>query len=92
MAAGSGQPVVLTRRGQAVARISSLGDEDTPPRYALGPLRGSVEMHGSFDDLVADLDQLRRERGATLDSRIDVLGGRLAGSAASSPARRKRRG
>ncbi len=72
----TGQPVVLTKRGRPVARITP---EPPPARGrhggydALGELRGTVQMNGTFAELVAATRKLRREGARNLAARADLF-------------------
>jgi prevent-host-death family protein len=75
----TGQPIVLTRRGRAVARITpDVAPSADEPRDALGPLRGTVRLRGSFGDLQRSIRALRTEFAASLGRRAVLVsrGGR----------------
>ena len=62
----TGQPVVLTRRGRAVARIAPepVAEVATAPqrRDGFAALRGTLRMNCSFDALVQAVHELRESR------------------------------
>jgi len=66
----TGRPVVLTRRGRPVARIAP---EPAPAANvredAFAALRGTVRLHGSFDDLQQTVRSLRGEFARSLERR-----------------------
>lgn len=68
----TGQPVVLTRRGRAVARIApEPGTEPgrKRPRDAFAELRGTVRLHGDLDGVQSAIRALRMELSRSLDRR-----------------------
>jgi len=72
----TGQPVILTRRGRAVARIApeaNIERGQTRPRDAFAELRGTVRLHCDFDELQSAIRALRREFGSNLDRRAATL-------------------
>jgi prevent-host-death family protein len=70
------QPVILTKRGRAVARLAPepAGSSRRPrSRDPFGGLRGTVEMVGSFHELERAIRSLRREFARSLDRRAALL-------------------
>jgi prevent-host-death family protein len=69
----TGQPVVLTRRGRAVARIAPepAATSAAPQRRrdAFAALRGTLRMNCSFDALVQAVEELRSEFAENLERR-----------------------
>jgi prevent-host-death family protein len=71
------QPVILTKRGRAVARIApeptgaAVGRRRGADPFAA--LRGTVQVVGSFDDLERTIRSLRREFTDSLDRRAALL-------------------
>jgi prevent-host-death family protein len=69
----TGQPVVLTRRGRAVARIAPepVAEAATAPqrRDGFAALRGTLRMNCSFDALVQAVRELRDEFTQNLERR-----------------------
>lgn len=69
----TGQPVVLTRRGRAVARIApepaATGAVPRRRRDAFAALRGTLRMNCSFGDLVQAVGELRTEFAQNLERR-----------------------
>jgi prevent-host-death family protein len=75
----TGQPVVLTRRGRAVARIvPEAGTEPgrKRPHDAFAELRGTVRLHCDLDGLQRTIRALRTEFSRSLDRRGARLGAR----------------
>jgi prevent-host-death family protein len=72
----TGQPVILTRRGQAVARIVP---EPAPaarrqrPRDPFAQLRGTVRLNCDLDELQQAVRQLRAEFTSNLGRRAATL-------------------
>jgi len=69
----TGHPVVLTRRGRAVARTApepaASAVSPRRPRDPFGPLRGAVRMNCSFDALQRAVRALRSEFARNLAGR-----------------------
>ena len=66
----TGQPVVLTRRGRAVARIAPEPDIELgrrTPRDAFAELRGTVQLNCNLDELQSAVRKLRAEFTGNLD-------------------------
>lgn len=76
----TGQPVVLTRRGQAVARIVPEPAASTPRARAapdaFAGLRGSLRLNCSFGELQEALRGLRDEFARNLERRAAPLAAR----------------
>ena len=69
----TGRPIILTRRGRVVARIAPEPSAVVPgaPGYdAFAPLRGTVRLNCSFDELRRAIRGLRKEFGRNLESRV----------------------
>ncbi|MBI3768722.1 MAG: type II toxin-antitoxin system Phd/YefM family antitoxin [Deltaproteobacteria bacterium] len=72
----TGQPVILTRRGQAVARIApepAIAAGRSRARDAFAELRGTVRLNCTLDELQSAVRDLRTEFGANLDRRAVAL-------------------
>lgn len=54
--AQSGEEIVLTRHGKAVATISPLPGRNAKPGSLIGAMKGRIEIADDFDDLGADWD------------------------------------
>lgn len=70
------QPVVLTRRGQPVARIVAEPSIESGRRNkhdAFAELRGTVRLNGDLDELQLAIRELRTEFASNLDRRARVL-------------------
>jgi len=69
----TGQPVVLTKRGRAVARIAPepVAEAAAAPgrRDGFAALRGTLRMNCSFDALVQAVHELRDEFTQSLERR-----------------------
>jgi prevent-host-death family protein len=79
----TGQPVILTRRGRAVARIApEPGTEPGRQRAqdAFAELRGTVRLHCDLDELQSTIRALRTELSRSLDRRAARFGARGARS------------
>jgi prevent-host-death family protein len=77
----TGQPVVLTRRGQAVARIApepGVAPGRRKPPDAFAELRGTVRLNCDLDEIQSAVRQLRAEFTANLKDRSARLTGRKA--------------
>lgn len=76
----TGQPVTLTRRGRAVARIvpepRAEVSQDGGERDAFAALRGTVRLNCDLDGLQTAIRELRTELAQNLDRRADRPGGR----------------
>ncbi|MEK1887021.1 MAG: type II toxin-antitoxin system Phd/YefM family antitoxin [Phyllobacterium sp.] len=55
--AQSGEEIVLTRHGKAVATISPLTNSNVKPGSLIGSLRGRVHIRDDFDDLGPEWDE-----------------------------------
>ncbi len=72
----TGQPVILTRRGQAIAQIvpePATAPRRRGPRDPFAPLRGTVRLNCNFDELQVAVQQLRAEFTSNLDRRAATL-------------------
>ncbi|HXQ23328.1 MAG TPA: type II toxin-antitoxin system Phd/YefM family antitoxin [Candidatus Acidoferrales bacterium] len=77
----TGQAVILTRRGRAVARITPEPDTELRRRKrhdAFAELRGTVRLNCTLDELCSSVRQLRAEFAENLDRRAALLGRRKA--------------
>jgi prevent-host-death family protein len=54
--AQSGEEIVLTRHGKAVAIISPLPGQNVKPGRLIGAMKGRIEIADDFDELGADWD------------------------------------
>ena len=72
----TGQSVILTRRGRAVARLIPEPVPTENRRDAFAALRGTVQLHGGVDALGSAIRALRVEFAGNLDRRAQPLGGR----------------
>ncbi len=54
--AQSGEEIVLTRHGKAVATISPLPGQNAKPGSLIGAMKGRIEIADDFDELGADWD------------------------------------
>jgi len=73
----TGQPVTLTRRGRAVARIApepGIQPGQSRPRDAFAKLRGTIHLHCDLDELQSAIRALRTEFSRNLDRRAARLG------------------
>ena|SRR5262245_53325838 len=70
----TGDPVVLTRRGRAVARLAPEPAGTGSPVDALGGLRGSITIVGSFADLVRDVRAIRLELASGVERKLTHVG------------------
>ena len=55
--AQSGEEIVLTRHGKAVATISPLSDSHKKPGSLIGAMKGQVEISDDFDELAPEWDE-----------------------------------
>nr|WP_255626505.1 type II toxin-antitoxin system Phd/YefM family antitoxin [Phyllobacterium sp. KW56] len=55
--AQSGEEIVLTRHGKAVATISPLSDPHKKPRSLIGAMKGQIEISDDFDKLGPEWDE-----------------------------------
>ena len=55
--AQSGEEIVLTRHGKAVATISRLPDPHKKPGSLIGAMKGQVEISDDFDELSPEWDE-----------------------------------
>ncbi|WP_457301423.1 type II toxin-antitoxin system Phd/YefM family antitoxin [Phyllobacterium sp. P5_D12] len=55
--AQSGEEIVLTRHGKAVATISPLPNPDKKPGSLIGAMKGRVEISENFDELGPEWDE-----------------------------------
>jgi prevent-host-death family protein len=55
--AQSGEEIVLTRHGKAVATISPLSDPHKKPGSLIGAMKGQVEISDDFDELAPEWDE-----------------------------------
>ena len=72
----TGQPVILTRRGQAVARIVPEPRNQSAQgraRDAFASLRGTVRLKCNLRDLQSAVRDLRAQLARNLDRRADAL-------------------
>jgi len=77
----TGQPVILTRRGQAVARIvpePATEPRRRGPRDPFAQLRGTVRLNCDLDELQLAVRRLRAEFTSNLDRRAATLARRTA--------------
>jgi prevent-host-death family protein len=74
----TGRPVVLTRRGRAVARLAPVPGlaAGRRRRDAFAELRGTVRLSGGVDELQAAIRALRAEAGRELERRAPTLAAR----------------
>jgi prevent-host-death family protein len=75
----TGQPVLLTRRGRAVACIAPEPAHELDgrsPRDAFAELRGTIRLNCDLDELQAAIRDLRAEAARNLDRRAATLTGR----------------
>jgi prevent-host-death family protein len=75
----TGQPVVLTRRGRAIARIAPAPEPRAAGRKradAFGELRGTVRLACGIDELRRAIRALRSEAGRSLGRRAAGLSAR----------------
>lgn len=83
----TGQPLILTRRGRAVARIvAEPGNEVRRPRGrgvdAFADLEGTVRLAGGLADLEASVRAVRSELRGSLERRAATpIGARVRGRA-----------
>jgi prevent-host-death family protein len=57
----TGQPVVLTRRGKPVARITPEPRRAEKKKDLFGELRGSIRLNCTFAELQREIRKLRRD-------------------------------
>ncbi|TMA79168.1 MAG: type II toxin-antitoxin system Phd/YefM family antitoxin [Deltaproteobacteria bacterium] len=72
----TGQPVILTRRGHAIARIApepAIAAGRSSANDPFAELRGTVRLNGTLDELQHAIRDLRSEFGASLDRRAAAL-------------------
>ena len=73
----TGTPVVLTRRGEPVARIVADAEPGSAKRRrkydALGPLRGTVTINCTDAELLEAIRELRQELADSLEGAGDYL-------------------
>lgn len=55
--AQSGEEIVLTRHGKAVATISPLPNQNAKPGSLIGAMKGRVEIADDFDELGSEWDE-----------------------------------
>ncbi len=55
--AQSGEEIVLTRHGKAVATISPLSDPHKKPGSLIGAMKGQIEISDDFDRLGPEWDE-----------------------------------
>ncbi len=55
--AQSGEEIVLTRHGKAVATISPLPSQNVKPGGLIGSMKGRVHFSDDFDDLGPEWDE-----------------------------------
>jgi antitoxin (DNA-binding transcriptional repressor) of toxin-antitoxin stability system len=76
-----GEPVVLTRRGRAVAKIVAATTTEEPRFDALGALRGSLTIRATFSEMQESIRELRAAFSESIERRA---------AGRTTPKRRKR--
>lgn len=69
-----GEPVVLTRRGHPIAKIVAATTRGDGGFDALGALRGSVTLNGTFAEVQEEVRELRAAFADAMQGRVAQAG------------------